>query len=114
MDYGSLTEMSKKLGCVGSRSKINFGVSVDLAVGALRFPTYFDVVNLDHYDMVIGIPFMRANGVHLDFTSDTVRFGSTSVSTLEGEGKWTRLTKPARSSNSRPRTQALAQRPRAE
>ena len=76
-----------QLGCVGSRSKINFGAQLDLTIGERKFPTYFDVVNLDHYDMVLGIPFMRQHEVILDFSTSTVRFGRTPVPTLQGGGK---------------------------
>ena len=79
--------LSLQLGCVGSRSKINFGAQLDLTIGERKFPTYFDVVNLDHYDMVLGIPFMRQHEVILDFSTSTVRFGRTPVPTLQGGGK---------------------------
>ncbi|KAI0699975.1 hypothetical protein BC835DRAFT_1412323 [Cytidiella melzeri] len=47
-----------QLGCVGSWSKINFGVQVALCMGGMSHETYLDVVNIDHYDMILGIPFL--------------------------------------------------------
>jgi hypothetical protein len=31
---------------------------------------YMDVVNIDQYDMIVGIPFMRKHGFVLDFCQD--------------------------------------------
>ncbi|KAI0748824.1 hypothetical protein BC629DRAFT_1261377, partial [Irpex lacteus] len=42
---------------------------------------YFDVVNLDHYDMVIGVPFMRRHAVVIDFGSNDLRVEGRSVTT---------------------------------
>ncbi|KAI0761211.1 hypothetical protein BC629DRAFT_1270502, partial [Irpex lacteus] len=74
-----------QLGCVGSRSKINYGTEQSLTVGKSSFKTYFDIVNLDHYDIVLGIPFMRQNNVVIDFTRNAIRSGADPVPPLEGE-----------------------------
>ena len=70
-------------------------------MGNARFPVYLDVVNLDHYDMVLGIPFMRTRDVILDFGRNEVRFGSTVVPTLEGEGKRTNKPRTATAGSSK-------------
>jgi hypothetical protein len=41
---------------------------------------YVDIVNFDHYDMIIGTPFMRKNKVLLDFEKNQVIVNS--VATL--------------------------------
>jgi hypothetical protein len=74
-----------QLGCVGSRSKINFGTQQTLTIGDRQFPTYFNIVNLDHYDIVLGIPFMKMNQVIMDFTRNVIRCGTDLVPALEGE-----------------------------
>jgi hypothetical protein len=74
-----------QLGCVGSRSKINFGTQQTLTIGERQFHTYFDIVNLDHYDIVLGIPFMKMNQVILDFTHNVIRCGADVVPTMEGD-----------------------------
>ncbi|KAI1782380.1 hypothetical protein LXA43DRAFT_905944 [Ganoderma leucocontextum] len=57
-----------QLGCSGSRSKINFGTRAPVTLGPIQdAPTYFDIVNLDRYDCVMGTPFMNEHGVILDF-----------------------------------------------
>jgi len=40
---------------------------------------YVDVVNFDHYDMIIGTPFMRARKVILDFERNIIRIGDQEV-----------------------------------
>ncbi|KAI0044712.1 hypothetical protein FA95DRAFT_1496622, partial [Auriscalpium vulgare] len=68
-----------QLGCVGSRSKINFGASVSVKIGPIDDLQYVDVVNIDRYDMIVGTPFMYRFGVCLDFAHRTVTAGGTSL-----------------------------------
>ena len=44
---------------------------------------YFDIVNLDRYDAVLGTPFMRRFGVCLDFGTNAVRMGARVLPALE-------------------------------
>ncbi|KAF7792137.1 hypothetical protein EIP86_003167 [Pleurotus ostreatoroseus] len=74
-----------QLGCVGSRSRINFGARTSVVLDNAEFPTYLDVVNLDHYDVILGVPFMRASGMSLDFAANAIRFGTHLVPVLKGE-----------------------------
>ena len=62
-----------QLGTVGSRSKINFGLFADFELGSKKGSHYFDVVNIDRYDVILGTMFMRKHGVALDFDLDEVR-----------------------------------------
>ncbi|KAL1940905.1 hypothetical protein VTO73DRAFT_7541 [Trametes versicolor] len=64
-----------QLGCAGSRSKINYGTWVPLSYGGLEDMMYFDIVNLDRYDCVIGTPFMNKHGVKLDFNRRMIMIG---------------------------------------
>ena len=60
-----------QLGTVGSRSMINFGAISRLELGTIKDDNaYMDVVNIDRYDMIIGIPFMRKHSFVLDFDKD--------------------------------------------
>ncbi|KAH9939210.1 hypothetical protein B0H21DRAFT_757010 [Amylocystis lapponica] len=74
-----------QLGCVGSRSRINFGATVPIAFGKAVQDVYFDVVNLDRYDAVLGTPFMRRFGVRLDFGSSIIRIDDVSIVALAPE-----------------------------
>lgn len=68
-----------QLGCVGSRSRINFGTRVPVKVADSTASVYFDVVNVDHYDVILGVPILKQLGARLDFASCTVVVGSTNV-----------------------------------
>jgi Aspartyl protease len=49
-----------QLGTVGSRSMINYGARACIELGpTIEEDTYVDIVNIDRYDMIIGIPFMQ-------------------------------------------------------
>jgi hypothetical protein len=61
-----------QLGTVGSCSKINFGLFTDFEIGGVENTHYFDVVNIDRYDAILGTMFMRKHGIVLDFERDKV------------------------------------------
>ncbi|KAF8209584.1 hypothetical protein K438DRAFT_1467200, partial [Mycena galopus ATCC 62051] len=67
-------QVTLQLGCVGSRSKISYGTRVPVEFGGVRGHVYFDQVNLDRYDVVIGTPFMNKHRVTLDFGKREIRF----------------------------------------
>ncbi|KAF8240318.1 hypothetical protein L208DRAFT_1233643 [Tricholoma matsutake] len=56
-----------QLGTVGSHSKINFGLFTNFEIGGVGNTHYFDVVNIDRYDAILGTMFMRKHGIVLDF-----------------------------------------------
>ena len=72
-----------QLGMVGSHSMINFGAQTQLELGPARDDdAYMDVVNIDRYDMIIGMPFMHKHGLVLDFDKDIVSMQGEVVPTL--------------------------------
>lgn len=76
------TPIPLQLGCVGSRSVINFGVRADMQLGARSKESYFDIANIDHYDAIIGIPLLVQWGVKLDFETQTIRFDDQVIESL--------------------------------
>ncbi|KAJ6479868.1 hypothetical protein DFH09DRAFT_1341621 [Mycena vulgaris] len=80
-------QVTLQLGCVGSRSKINYGTRPSVNFGGIRGHVYFDQANLDRYDGIIGTPFMNKHGLVLDFAAREIRFPNGRVvkalSTLE-------------------------------
>ena len=62
-----------QLRTVGSRASVNFGAYIDVATHGSLQQKYVDIANFDHYDMIIGTPFMRSRTVVLDFENDTVK-----------------------------------------
>jgi hypothetical protein len=75
-----------QLGTVGSHSKINFGLFTDFKIGRIKGNHYFDVVNIDRYNVILGTVFMRKHGIILDFERDEVRMkGKVLETVVEGE-----------------------------
>ena len=72
-----------QLGMVGSRSMINFGARSCVELGTVSDDdAYLDVVNIDRYDMIVGIPFLRKHGFILDFDQDILSRQGVQVPTL--------------------------------
>ncbi|KAL7281626.1 hypothetical protein ACG7TL_004943 [Trametes sanguinea] len=61
-----------QLGTKGSRTRINYGARATLQVGKLKQSQYFDVVDIDKYDLILGTTFCRKHNVVLDFAKDQV------------------------------------------
>ncbi|KIK16507.1 hypothetical protein PISMIDRAFT_113200, partial [Pisolithus microcarpus 441] len=73
------SQLTLQLGCVGSHSKITHGSQMKLRLGAFMCDAYFDVANIDRYDCILGIPFLRSHGVRLKFDTNTIEVGGISV-----------------------------------
>jgi hypothetical protein len=48
-----------QLGTIGSRSIVNYGTEVNVTTHGSNGAIYMDVANFDHYNMIIGTPYMR-------------------------------------------------------
>ena len=77
-----------QLGCLGSRSKINFTTIAVFKFGSTTTKNYLDIANLDKYDCILGTPFLRKHGISLDFQfQDIVIHRKLHIPSLpEGEG----------------------------
>ncbi|KAF8229190.1 hypothetical protein L208DRAFT_1482684, partial [Tricholoma matsutake] len=71
-----------QLGTVGSCSKINFGLFTDFEISEIKNTHYFDVVNIDRYDAILGTVFMRKHSIVLDFERDEVRVKGKHLDTI--------------------------------
>ena len=58
-----------QLACIGSRSMINYGTCATIKIGRKVVKEYFDIANVEHYDVILGTPFLRKMGIVLDFRS---------------------------------------------
>src|SRR5690349_488113 len=74
-----LEPIGLQLATVRSCSKINYGVNAPISIGLITGLHYFDVVNIDKYDVVIGTPYMRCHGLKLDFNSNIVDVQGTQI-----------------------------------
>jgi hypothetical protein len=90
-DFARISEMkvfpiesaiTLQLGTAGSRSKINYGVQAPVKYGSLRSEEYFDVVNLDRFDAIIGTKYMRKHGISLDFENNVIKIKNKVAPTL--------------------------------
>jgi hypothetical protein len=71
-----------QLGMVGSHSKISFGLFTNFKIGEISGKHYFDVVNIDRYNAILGTVFMRKYGVVLDFEHDEVHIKGKCLDTV--------------------------------
>ena len=61
---------------MGSKSTISYGARSSIVFGNKHVKEYFDVANIDYYDVILGTPFLRRLGITLDFTGQgTIRMG---------------------------------------
>ena len=75
-----------QLGCKGSRSKIVYGTRGHTQYQGIDEECYYDVVNIDRYDAILGIGFMCKFGIKLEPETDTIVVRGVSVpAILEGE-----------------------------
>ena len=82
-----------QLGCVGSRSKISYGARVPIGFGDINDEVYYDLVNIDRYDCIIGTPFMNTHKVCLDFGTRSIRINGQEIPALSFEEEQRRVDK---------------------
>ena len=58
-----------QLACISSQSMINYRTHVTIKLGCKVVKEYFDITNVEHYDAILGTPFLRKMGIVLDFRS---------------------------------------------
>jgi hypothetical protein len=60
-------QMGLRLAVKGSQSKLNYGTWADVTFGHIKTSNYFDLVNLDRHDVVLGTPFLWTHRIHIGF-----------------------------------------------
>ena len=48
---------------------INYRTHATIKIGCKVVEEYFDIVNVEHYNTILGTPFLRKMGIVLDFRS---------------------------------------------
>ena len=48
---------------------INYRTQATIKIGHKVVEEYFDITNIEYYDMILGTPFLRKMGIVLDFRS---------------------------------------------
>jgi hypothetical protein len=70
--YALTEQIPIRLGCRGSKSRITYGTDCTVKYGTVDEKYYLDIVNIDRYDAIIGIGFMRRFGIKLDPASNQI------------------------------------------
>ena len=52
-----------QLACVSSKSTINYGAMSTIIFGNKHIEEYFNVANIDYYNVILGMPFLRWLGL---------------------------------------------------
>ena len=65
-----LKPITLQLACQGSKSMINHGIATKVDIAGKMVDEYFDVANVDFYDVILGTPFLKRLGIKLDFSGD--------------------------------------------
>ena len=55
-----------QLAITGSKSVINYGANATIKYEGREWKEYFDIINIDYYDAILGIPFIRKHEVIID------------------------------------------------
>ena len=59
-----------QLAVTGSKSVINYGMNVTIKYEGRELKEYFDIINIDYYDAILGTPFLRKHKVIIDFMNN--------------------------------------------
>ena len=65
-----------QLAIQGSQLKVNFGVKVHFQYQGMDYTCYFNIINLQSYDMILGTPFLYQHQVMVGLNSPRVVLGS--------------------------------------
>jgi hypothetical protein len=71
--YELAEQVPMQLGTRGSQAKINYGTKACIKYGHVDVQHYFDIVNIDRYDVILGTVFMRKHGIMLGFDKNEIR-----------------------------------------
>ena len=62
-----------QLAATGSKSVINYGTNVTIKYNGKESKEYFDIIDIDYYDAILGTPFLRKHEVMIDFLNNCLR-----------------------------------------
>ena len=93
-------QLTLQLGCIGSCSCITHGANAQMRIGAFDAQLYFNIANIDCYDCILGIPFLRQNATIVDFGRQVLRIGRGDVPMIQDSEtvtvRATRVRRPVR------------------
>ena len=62
-----------QLAVTGSKLVINYSANVTIKYEGKELKEYFDIINIDYYDAILGTPFLRKHKVIIDFVNNCLR-----------------------------------------
>ena len=62
-----------QLAVTGSKSGINYGANATIKYNEKELKEYFDIVNIDYYDTILGMEFLRKHKVIIDFVNHCLK-----------------------------------------
>ena len=68
--------LTVQLAVQGSRSKVNHGMKVTLKYQEINSEQYFDITNLQNYDLILGTPFLFQHKVMVGLNESCIIIGS--------------------------------------
>ena len=57
----------------GSISVINYGANATIKCKGKELKEYFNIINIDYYDSILGTPFLRKHEVIIDFVNNCLK-----------------------------------------
>src|SRR5258708_27417018 len=72
-----------QMGTKGSRSCVYFGMNINITVHGVNTLHYFDIINIDCYDAMLGAPWLNTHGAILDFKSHMVHVTEGDIKTFD-------------------------------
>ncbi|EPQ50009.1 hypothetical protein GLOTRDRAFT_16397, partial [Gloeophyllum trabeum ATCC 11539] len=75
-----------QLAVQGSRSKVNWGAKARIQYQSINCDRYFDLINLQSYDLILGTPFLFQHNIMIGLNPPKVIVGSADPLPLRGEG----------------------------
>ena len=57
----------------GSKSVINYGANTTIKYDVRELKEYFNIINIDYYDAILGTPFLRKQEVIINFINNCLR-----------------------------------------
>ena len=62
-----------QLAVTGSKSVINYGANATIKYKGRESKEYFNIINIDYYDAILGMEFLRKHKVIIDFVNNCLR-----------------------------------------
>ncbi|KZT22473.1 hypothetical protein NEOLEDRAFT_1157737 [Neolentinus lepideus HHB14362 ss-1] len=78
--------LAVQLAVQGSRSKVNWGATAQIKYQSIDCKRYFDLMNLQNYDVILGTPFIFQHNIMLGLNPPKVIVGHPNPMPIRGEG----------------------------